>query len=346
MTPVTGDAYAAIERMAGTRSTCEAFQWSAVPELRRIVGFDSMCWSLIDPMTWAPSWTVGDNSVLGLQQRRLQTSWASSGEYRELTGRGFAFASVDAEGLPRRESYWWEMGEPGGLRDGLSVALGADGACWGILHLFRDHDGRRFSAADVDAVLKIAPTLGRRLRRSTINPAGERPSGDEAGTLILDRGLAPVASTPEADRWLSRLPQPAPGGDPLPGFVYAIAARLGPDVLPPSTPQLRIRADDGTWLLLRAARLSGGSALGDGAIAVTIEPACQADLRPLLMRAHKLSAREREVAALAAKGLTNVELASALFITRHTVADHLKAIYDKLGVNSRGELTSVLGGLR
>ncbi|MEW2506666.1 helix-turn-helix transcriptional regulator [Amycolatopsis sp. NPDC047767] len=95
-----------------------------------------------------------------------------------------------------------------------------------------------------------------------------------------------------------------------------------------------------------AARLSGGSALGDGAIAVTIEPACQADLRPLLMRAHKLSAREREVAALAAKGLTNVELASALFITRHTVADHLKAIYDKLGVNSRGELTSVLGGFR
>ncbi|OLZ50065.1 hypothetical protein BS329_20795 [Amycolatopsis coloradensis] len=341
----TDSAYAAIDRLARQRSTCEDFQWAAVSDLRRIVGFDSMCWNLIDPLTWVPSWTVADNPVIGRQQRRVHEAWASSGEFAELTDRGFAFTRVDAEGAPRRESYWWEIAEPGGLRDGLSVALAADGVCWGMLHLYRD-GGRPFTAADVEALMKIASTLGRRLRRSTIDPAGAPSSDDEAGTVILDRALGLVASTPAADRWLSRLPQAVPGGDALPGFIYAVAARATPGGSSLPSPRLRIRADDGTWLVLDIASLSESAPLGVGAMVMTIEPARRTDLRPLLMRAHQLSDREREVAALVTNGLTNLELADALFITRHTVSDHLKAIYSKLGVNSRSELSAVLAGNR
>lgn len=36
------------------------------------------------------------------------------------------------------------------------------------------------------------------------------------------------------------------------------------------------------------------------------------------------------------------EVASALFLSRHTVRGHLKAIFEKTGVRSRGELTSKL----
>jgi len=31
-----------------------------------------------------------------------------------------------------------------------------------------------------------------------------------------------------------------------------------------------------------------------------------------------------------------------LFISRHTLSDHMKAIFDKLGVSSRPELTALL----
>lgn len=52
----------------------------------------------------------------------------------------------------------------------------------------------------------------------------------------------------------------------------------------------------------------------------------------------RLTAREREVAELIARGLHNKAIAAALGITDHTVRHHLTAIYAKLGVSDRLEL--------
>ena len=41
-------------------------------------------------------------------------------------------------------------------------------------------------------------------------------------------------------------------------------------------------------------------------------------------------------------GLTTDEIAAKLFISRHTVRDHTKAIFGKLEVRSRPELTAKL----
>ena len=55
-----------------------------------------------------------------------------------------------------------------------------------------------------------------------------------------------------------------------------------------------------------------------------------------------LTASERRVAEMAARGMTNREIAAALYITVKTVESHLSATYDKLGVRSRQHLTSAL----
>jgi len=52
-----------------------------------------------------------------------------------------------------------------------------------------------------------------------------------------------------------------------------------------------------------------------------------------------LSAREREVLSLVARGLRAGEVAQMLAISPHTVRDHIKAIYRKLDVSSRAEAT-------
>ena len=49
----------------------------------------------------------------------------------------------------------------------------------------------------------------------------------------------------------------------------------------------------------------------------------------------QLSARERDVLALVAKGTTNREIARALFISEATVKTHLTHLYAKLGVTDR-----------
>jgi len=50
-----------------------------------------------------------------------------------------------------------------------------------------------------------------------------------------------------------------------------------------------------------------------------------------------LSDRELEVLQLIAKGLTNQQIASKLFLSIHTVKAHTRNIYGKLGVNNRTE---------
>jgi DNA-binding CsgD family transcriptional regulator len=55
-----------------------------------------------------------------------------------------------------------------------------------------------------------------------------------------------------------------------------------------------------------------------------------------------LSSREREVANLVASGMTNREVARALFLSEKTVGSHLARIYEKLGVHSRTVLAAVV----
>ena len=51
----------------------------------------------------------------------------------------------------------------------------------------------------------------------------------------------------------------------------------------------------------------------------------------------QLSAREREVLLLAAKGLSSKEVARQLYISERTVQTHLASIYDKLGSRNKTE---------
>ena len=57
--------------------------------------------------------------------------------------------------------------------------------------------------------------------------------------------------------------------------------------------------------------------------------------------AGELIRREREIAELVARGLTNCQIASQLFISERTVATHLGHIFKKLGVRSREQVVEL-----
>jgi DNA-binding NarL/FixJ family response regulator len=63
-----------------------------------------------------------------------------------------------------------------------------------------------------------------------------------------------------------------------------------------------------------------------------------------LKGADSLTASERRVAALAAEGQTNRDIAQVLFVTPKTVEVHLSSAYRKLGIRSRRELAGALAG--
>lgn len=56
----------------------------------------------------------------------------------------------------------------------------------------------------------------------------------------------------------------------------------------------------------------------------------------------KLSKREREIAELAAEGYTNKEISEKLYISQNTIKTQLKAVFEKLEINSRALLKQAL----
>jgi DNA-binding CsgD family transcriptional regulator len=76
--------------------------------------------------------------------------------------------------------------------------------------------------------------------------------------------------------------------------------------------------------------------------AVLVGSARPAECARIAADACGLTPREREVTRLVAAGLPTVAIAMQLHLSAWTVQDHLKAIFEKVGVATRGELVARL----
>jgi DNA-binding CsgD family transcriptional regulator len=117
--------------------------------------------------------------------------------------------------------------------------------------------------------------------------------------------------------------------------VYSVAAALDSD----RPPSVCVRASTGGWLHLHASRLRSTS---DNQIAVVLEPAQPRSTLGVLLAAYGLTTRELDVARLVLRGDSTRTIAGSLHISTHTVQDHLKAVFDKVGVRSRRDLVAHL----
>jgi DNA-binding CsgD family transcriptional regulator len=166
---------------------------------------------------------------------------------------------------------------------------------------------------------------------------------------VLRTDLTIESVTAQAWHWLDQFPADRGTGLELPAAVYAVARRVlanltDPVADPPAG--ARVRLTTGRWLVVDAAPLrdpAAGAASADGErIAVMLVPAGPAEIVPLHLELHGLTDRESEIAVLLVRGLSMEEIAQQLWVSRHTVKDHVKSIYNKIDVTNRPELTAKL----
>lgn len=225
------------------------------------------------------------------------------------------------------------------LEDELRLVLHAGGQSWGHLQLNRHTGDKPFTDTDRAFLSIAAPLAGAALRQSVLAAPAGSGSTRGPGVLIVDQTGTIISATAEADAWLAELTG-EPGrrsthvGLRRDLLLMPLTAWSGPGASPQ---RARLRTPGGTWLTAYA------SPLGDsGHVSIVIERAKAAEIAPVVVAAYHLTDREVQVAHLIARGLGTDEIAAELFLSRHTVRDHLKAIFGKVGVSSRGELTSVL----
>lgn len=103
----------------------------------------------------------------------------------------------------------------------------------------------------------------------------------------------------------------------------------------------RLRGRSGHWITIRGERMySPDGKPAD--ICLVIELSRPGDVLPLVLASYGFTPREREVLGEIASGRTTREVAARLYISEHTVRDHIKSILAKSGSCSRGELISLL----
>ena len=77
-------------------------------------------------------------------------------------------------------------------------------------------------------------------------------------------------------------------------------------------------------------------------MAVIIEAATPADIAPTVMIGYGLIRREQAVTRLVCQGLSTRQIADRLYLTVDTVQDHLKSVFARTDVYSRGELVATV----
>jgi DNA-binding CsgD family transcriptional regulator len=251
------------------------------------------------------------------------------------------------QGELERSQRYREILAPLALGDELRAALITGGACWGFMCLHRDQSGLHSTLAEAAYLARLTPHLAEGLRTALLlNSTTGLDMPGEPGLLLLADDLSVVAITPTAERWLAEVGEADwPRKQALPYAVSAVVARLQAleryiDMQPDLVPRVRLRTASGHWLVLHASRLSGPRA--EAQIAVIFESARPAEVAPLIMQAYDLSKRESEILQLVARGLSTAEISETFHISSNTVQDHLKAIFEKVGVRSRRELVGQL----
>lgn len=226
---------------------------------------------------------------------------------------------------------------PYGLGDELRVALVADGTCWGLLCLHRAAGRSGFDTREVATVAALAPHVGGALRRALLTEeALGTPVLDGPGVVLLEPDGSVGSTTAAGARWLAELAElDQPRGQRLPTVVRSVVERLrtsGDAEL--GVARARVRAPSGQWLTVHASDLDDDL----GRIAVVVEPTSPVSLAPLIIAAYGLTARESQVTQGLLVGRARKEIAANLQISLHTVNDHVKAVFDKTGVSSAGQL--------
>jgi DNA-binding CsgD family transcriptional regulator len=237
-----------------------------------------------------------------------------------------------------------ELKGPHGFGDELRAVLVTESGTWGALTLLRERGRPNFGPRESGLVASLSRALAEGIRRAGVlaevtsgAPGGAEPG---VGVLLLGEDNSVELADGTAQAWLEEL-----GGRPVPSVVDAVANRaraaargaaVGGADLPATA---RVRAASGRWAIARGSVLGEGS---DARTVVTIEPARTPELAPLIADAYELTERERRVTQLVAQGLTTKAIGSRLHLSPYTVQDHLKSIFDKIGVSSRGELVARL----
>ena len=315
--------------------------------IQRVMPYEAYWCATTDPATLLFTDAVADGFETPAIPAfvRNELSQDDFNKFTELARRRQPVSTLEiaTRGDLMRSRRYRELLDPEGMGHEMRAVFRSGGGVWGAMCLHRLKRFEDFTPEHVAFFAAIMPHLAAGIRSALLLQTIETtPAANGPGLLLLADDLSVVATTPAAEMLLDEFRERSTQSAlPLP--VYAVVARLHAlerDQRQASgdIPSVRLRSRAGRWLTLHASRLSNPAVPQQ--IAVIIEVATPNDIAPFVLLAYGLTAREQEIALLVLKGRSTDEISVRLCISALTVQQHLKAIFDKVGVRSRRELVA------
>jgi DNA-binding CsgD family transcriptional regulator len=335
-----------IDGLAAAGLDWPTFGAAAIETLRTALPFSAACLATVDPATELVTATVkwGDvDDDHDLEWSYYEYEVDDVFDFRRVCRKPGAVAALGAEteGDLARSRRWAEMFQPlWDYSDELRAGLSADGATWGGIALFHQ-GGRTFTPAEQEFMSSVAAGLARGLRAGLIAGAVglQDVGGDAPAVLVVGADDEVVQANPGAEARIADLGGGPLGDSPLPQVVCALigAARRRASDPTAAVPRARLRSRSGRWVVAHASPLVRRDGGGTDVV-VTLEDARPPEVIPLVVASYGLTDREREVVGLVLAGVDTADVARRLHLSAYTVQDHLKKIFNKVGVRSRREL--------
>jgi DNA-binding CsgD family transcriptional regulator len=323
--------------------------------MRKVIDNDASCWHTLDPythlMTSDSPRELIDHGIFAADEAPAAGELLLRSEYlvedvntfAGLAAQGTPVGILDhvTRGAPDSSARYRDLLLPADIPHDLRAAFVTRGRVWGAVHIARRAASGPFERRDADALARVLSSIARGIRASLRFDAARRETGVEApGLVVLGPGDEIELITPPARELLASIrPNDAGHTDETvatPVLALAAFARTAPDGDLGTRNVVTVPGRNG-WITLHA---SLPQSAGDGRVAVVLERAGGARSATLLLETFGATAREREVATLIARGLSRAEVAAALVLSPHTVEDHVKSLYEKVGVASRQELVA------
>ena len=340
--PAAQSSLDALERLADEGLSAQDLLEQAAQRIDRVVPTDGVFLAATDPET---TLSIGTGVVRDLPADQCQPHW----DYEFLVPDYLKFADIarsgrrvadihDATGgRPERSPRFKQYKDATGFSSEVRLVFTVGDGAWGLGQLNRMSG--RFTDDEKAWLERASASIARGLRRAMVAEPVSSPALTRGpGVVLVDGRGRVVSATREALEWLDELTPEMLMSDmgdvQLPFHAHGFAMRVRA-AHEDGEPQIRsrLRTSRGVWLLMHGAVLEG-----TGQVALIIEPAKSNDVAPLIVEAYGLTGRELEVTQAIARGLSTAEIAAELFLSPHTVRDHVKGLFEKVGASSRGEL--------
>ncbi|MHA3700543.1 helix-turn-helix transcriptional regulator [Jatrophihabitans sp. YIM 134969] len=260
-------------------------------------------------------------------------------QFAELAARPVPVGalSLDTDGHPETCRRFREFMAPAfGFTDELRVACRSRDIMWGALAFYRGPGEPPFTAAEAALVGGVHEVVATRIRQVLFAPAGPAADRNGPAVMVIDGDDRVTDVTDAVQHHVEDLG--GWDGASLPANVLAVAALARTRG---ALATARVKGRSGGWLALQAMPLAGAPG-ARRSVVVTVDDAAPSAIGPMTLAARGLTARETDVAQLVLQGASTKDIAEVLHLSPHTVQDHLKSVFGKLGVASRREMIATL----